>query len=60
MKSMLLYNTLLYNIFKYDRHPVTFELYLLLNTSGQQCATEMKCISKSICLPKLIHKLLFL
>ncbi len=29
-------------------------------TRGQQCATEMKCIEKPICLTKLIPKLLFL
>ncbi len=30
-----------------------------INTSGQQCATVMKCIVKPICLTKLIHTLLF-
>ncbi len=46
--------------FKYERHPVTCELYLLLNKRWQQFATEIKCIGKPICLTKLIHKLLFL
>ncbi len=31
-----------------------------INTRGQQCTTEMKCIGKPLCLTKLIHKLLFL
>ncbi len=30
-------------------HPVTFD------TRGQQCATEMKCMGKPICLTKLIQ-----
>ncbi len=29
-------------------------------TRGQQCATEMTCIRKPICLAKLVYKLLFL
>ncbi len=31
-----------------------------ISTRGQQCATEMTCIGKPICLIKLTHKLLFL
>ncbi len=61
-------------ICKYDKHLVTLynvifsnitgmlsHLYISsINTRWQQCATEMKCIGKPICLTKLIHKLLFL
>ncbi len=39
----------LYNIFKYDRRPFTFELY----------STEMKCIGKTLYLSKLINNCYF-
>ncbi len=35
-------------------------ILLHLTYRGRQCATEMKCIGKPICLTKLIDKLLFL
>ncbi len=55
-------------ICKNDKHLVT--LYNVIsclicvissiNIRGQQCATEMRCIGKPICLTNLMHKLLFL
>ncbi len=43
--------------FKYDRHPLTFELYSI-NTRGQQYATEMEYMVNPIFLTKLINILL--
>ncbi len=39
----------------------SFHIWVIssVNTRGQQCATEMKCIGKPICLTKLIHKRYF-
>ncbi len=57
-----------YIICKNDKHLETFYNVIFSNMSGilshlsyrgQQCATEMKCNGKPICLTKLIHKLLF-
>ncbi len=39
-KGSVSYNTLLCNIFKYDRHPVTFELYLILTHEGSNVALK--------------------
>ncbi len=38
---------------------MTVILSHLSDMRGQQCATEMKCIGKPICLTKLIQTLLF-
>ncbi len=51
----------LYNvIFSYMTDILTHSAISSINTRGQQCANEIKCIGKPICLTKVIHKLLFL
>ncbi len=52
-----LYNVIFSNITGILSH-LSYIFYYHMR--GQQCATEMKCIEKPICLTKLIYKLLFL
>ncbi len=72
--TIIYYVQLLHNkpviICKNNKHLLTFYNVILsnichiwvissINTRGQQCATEIKCIGKPICLTKLIHKLIW-
>ncbi len=47
-------------ICKKDKASCHIWIISFINRRGQQCATEMKCIGKPICLTQPIHKLLFL